>query len=228
MTSSWRDHYVIITSTLRINSGFNDGNRKSILDNLPLVGMYRAHYFNNCVLHSNNFNNSTNERKSDTGFVSKFLGNSRLHFRKKFLKPTSDWKGKCWQTTTIVAFDQDIELVFSFQLRFGWRNELLGIIEIIIFKMLPSSKKCAMGLWWFSSLLESFPSHLKIAMHSKRLLHLSYFLGIVLPEFYTIYYTRYYTKLYRTIKIYWRTVEVQFWILCCIQWWARNSARQPK
>lgn len=70
---------VITMLKLRNNSGFNDGNRKSLLDNLPLVGMYRAHYFNNCVLHSNNFNNSTNERKFDTGLVSKFFEKSRLH-----------------------------------------------------------------------------------------------------------------------------------------------------
>ena len=66
MTSSLRHNY-------KNNSGVNDGNRKGILDNIPLVGMYRAHYFNNCVLHSNNFNNSTNERKFDTGLVPKFF-----------------------------------------------------------------------------------------------------------------------------------------------------------
>ena len=73
MCQVWRHDDVITMLKLRNNSGFNDGNRKSLLDNLPLVGMYRAHYFNNCVLHSNNFNNSTNERKFDTGLVSKFF-----------------------------------------------------------------------------------------------------------------------------------------------------------
>ena len=83
MCQVWRHYDVITASKLRDNLGFNDGNRKSLLDNLPLVGMYRAYYFNNCVLHSNNFNNSTNERKFDAGLVPKFFGKSRLHFWKR-------------------------------------------------------------------------------------------------------------------------------------------------
>ena len=81
------------------------------------------------------------------------FGNSRLHFWKEFLKPVSDWKGKCWQTTTIVAFDQDIELVFRLQLRFWWQIKWLDSVHtwnignIPFVKISPSSEKCAMGLW---------------------------------------------------------------------------------
>ena len=74
----------------------------------------------------------------------------------------------------------------------------------MILKMLPSSEKCAMGLWWFLSSLESFPSHLKTAKHSKRSLHLFYFLGFVLfllyRRYYTMYYTGYYTGQNRKIN----------------------------